>query len=391
MKRPADTSGESAQVDADVAVVGSGLAGAMLAVELSRHIHVCLVSAPDAGGAELESDGYISAGYELTDLAAIGDARRGAAAWRLWARRHGLAQSSGPVWCALPDRELALREWRWAEAGLAVTESEAGPPRPFDTGPAASGTVLRLPDDLILEPQDVYRRLAQDLGVDVLSVAEADPLVFGEKVHGVEAVKATGEPVHVSAELVVLAAGVDSYRMLSGLAAHGSGGLRRTAYEQRRLGAVAQRLVLHIDGALPLVSGWFGPLRVAAHPAPDTSDVRWQVTDLSARPTVIDASRWASVTTPPTAQLAADSLAARLLALAPDLRPIRDQLAWAHRIDQGAARPAESGPGSAPLVTDLPPGAERPSLVFLPPVPPNQLVIQVDAALERILDRRSRS
>src|SRR5262249_12096883 len=93
----------------DVLVIGAGIQGLYLARELSRTYSVCVVADPSVASGTLESDGYLSAGYDGNDANRAQPARRAAAWWRLWAESNGVPFELDPAWYVIPSSELATR------------------------------------------------------------------------------------------------------------------------------------------------------------------------------------------------------------------------------------------------------------------------------------------
>ena len=122
----------------DVLVIGAGIQGLYIARELSHTYSVCVVSDPAVVSSTLESDGYLSAGYDGNDVNRVQPARRAAAWWRLWAESNEVPFEQAPAWYVVAPGDLGTRTRLWSDATLSATQAE-------DLPSAARGRLPRGP------------------------------------------------------------------------------------------------------------------------------------------------------------------------------------------------------------------------------------------------------
>ena len=99
---PADLDGDLA---VDVLVIGAGHPGAVHRPRGGADLLGVRGLRPGHGRRRtLESDGYLSAGYDGNDVNRIQPARRAAAWWRLWAESNGVGVRAEPTWYVVAPR-----------------------------------------------------------------------------------------------------------------------------------------------------------------------------------------------------------------------------------------------------------------------------------------------
>ncbi len=156
---PDDLDGDLA---VDVLVIGAGIQGLYIAREVAKTYSVCVVADPAMATGTLESDGYLSAGYDGNDVNRIQPARRAAAWWRLWAESNGVAFDPEPTWFVVPRDELSSRTRLWTDAALGVTQADELP-APFAEGSLATDVPFQTETDVVINPAVLLTELRRDI------------------------------------------------------------------------------------------------------------------------------------------------------------------------------------------------------------------------------------
>ena len=260
---PGDLDGDLA---VDVLVIGAGIQGLYIAREVAKTYSVCVVSDPATSSGTLESDGYLSAGYDGNDVNRIQPARRAAAWWRLWAESNGVAFDPEPAWFVVPRDELSSRTRLWTDAALGVTQVDELPPL-FADGSLGQDVPFHLETDVVINPAVVLTELRRDIADRCL---EGEVVRFGlftdEAIDDVQ-VQVGDVLVPIVARFVVVAAGVGNADLLTKLSSRFSDQARRKSSKELVDACQAVRIQYEIcvRGQLPALNGRFGPFIVASH------------------------------------------------------------------------------------------------------------------------------
>ncbi len=264
----------------DVLVVGGGIQGLYIARELSRTYSVCVVSDPSVASSTLESDGYLSAGYDGNDANRIQPARRAAAWWRLWAESNGVPFDADPAWYVVAPPDLSRRTRLWTDATLSSTQVDDLPPV-FGAGSLSRDIPFRVETDIVMNPATLVTHLRQ--GIESRCI-DGEVVRFGlftdDAIDDVQ-VQVGDQLVPIVARYVVLAAGVGNADLLTKLAARFSDQAKRKASKELVAGCQAVRVQYQLvlrGPDLPVVSGRFGDFVVASHALINSNDNVWVVT-----------------------------------------------------------------------------------------------------------------
>ncbi len=272
---PGDVDGDLA---VDVLVIGAGIQGLYIAREVAKTYSVCVVSDPTMASATLESDGYLSAGYDGNDVNRIQPARRAAAWWRLWAESNQVAFDPEPTWFVVSSDELSARTRLWSDAALTVTQADELPPM-FADGSLADGVAFRTETDVVINPAVLLGELRRAIADRCL---EGEVVRFGlftdEAIDDVQ-VQVGDVLVPIVARFVVLAAGVGNADLLTKLSSRLSDQARRKSSKELVDSCQAVRIQYEIcvRGDLPSLSGRFGPFTVASHAGASDGTRTWVI------------------------------------------------------------------------------------------------------------------
>jgi glycine/D-amino acid oxidase-like deaminating enzyme len=372
----------------DVLVIGAGIQGLYLARELSRAYSVCVVADPSVASGTLESDGYLSAGYDGNDANRAQPARRAAAWWRLWAESNGVPFELDPAWYVIPPSELTTRTRYWGDATLSVTQTDALPPI-FAGGCLDGDTPFRVDTDVVINPATLLMRLRHGIEDRCL---QGEVVRFGlvsdDAIDHVQ-VQIGDAVVPIVPRFVVLAAGVGNADLLTKLGARFGDQAKRKSSKELADGsqAVRAQYELCVRGPeLPVVNGRFEELLVATHTLSGSGENVWVVT-----PPVDDAR-----TTLGAANLRFDlsidrgvvaALVQRLFAMAPALEKQSADLRWSVYVTRRTQHPALATPDTSTVAQPVPAKLEKFGIdAFLAVWPSHLAYAQFvgDAVAERI-------
>jgi glycine/D-amino acid oxidase-like deaminating enzyme len=324
----------------DVLIIGAGIQGLYLARELSRTYSVCVVADPAMASATLESDGYLSAGYDGNDVNRIQPARRAAAWWRLWAESNEVPFERGPTWFVLPPDELSSRTRMWSDAALAATQVDQLPPV-FGAGSLSDHVPFHTDTDVVINPARLLTELRKGIAGRCL---EGEVVRFGlftdEAIDDVQ-VQVGEVLVPIVARFVVLAAGVGNADLLTKLSSRFSDQARRKSSKVLVDGcqAVRSQYQLCLRGDLPAVSGHVGSFTVASHATGPPDRRTWVVS-----PPVDDALTTLGPTNtrfdPPIDAATVAGYVEELLAASPALAEQAGELEWAVYVTRRAEHPS---------------------------------------------------
>jgi glycine/D-amino acid oxidase-like deaminating enzyme len=374
----------------DVLVIGGGIQGLYIARELSRTYSVCVVSDPAVASSTLESDGYLSAGYDGTDVNRIQPARRAAAWWRLWAESNGVPFDHEIPWYVVPPAELSSRTRLWTDATLAATQVDDLPPV-FGAGTLSRDIPFRVGTDLVINPATLLAQLRD--GIESRCI-EGEVVRFGlftdDVIDDVQ-VQVGDRLVPIVARFVVLAAGVGNADLLTKLSARFSSQARRKASKELVAGCqavrVQHRLVLR-GRDLPDLSGRFGDLCVVSHRAAGSDDQVWVVSPpIDDSQTILGSAnlRFEAPIDPAVVSATVE----RLLAMSPALEKQADDLRWAVYTTRRTQHPALGGPDPSSVAQPVPAKLEKFGLESFLAVWPSHLAYAQfvgDSVTERIAE-----
>lgn len=266
-------------IGVDVLVIGAGIQGLYVARSLSRRYSVCVLHDPAVESETLQSQGYISAGYDGDDVMRVQPARRAAGYWRLWAETHGVAHDHAPALYAVPPQEHVTRPAMWSDATLPF--SPAGSlPSIFSGGSLEDHLPYVAESDVVLNPAAVLNALREELEpICVNGTVVRFGLVGDSAVDHVQ-VEIDDQVVPIVPRFVVLAAGVGNANLLAMIGKRFNDQSRRKDAQElaRASQAVRRSYLICIRGRdLPMVNGWFGGLKIATHPLTSSDDVVWLV------------------------------------------------------------------------------------------------------------------
>lgn len=263
----------------DVLVIGAGIQGLYVAQSLRRRYSVCVLSDPAVEPETLQSQGYLSAGYDGNDAMRAQPARRAAGYWRLWAESNGVAHDYVPSLYVVPPEEQFSRPALWTDATLPYAEADALPDV-FAGGALGDGTPYVVESDVVMNPATVLNALRADVDdCCVTGSVVRFGLATDTAVDHVQ-IEVDDRIVPVVPRYVLLAAGVGNANLLSMIGKRFRDHARRKdAQDLARMSqAVRRSYLLCVRGRqLPLVSGWFGGLSVVAHPMTSRDEVVWLV------------------------------------------------------------------------------------------------------------------
>jgi len=266
-------------IGVDVLVIGAGIQGLYVARSLSRRYSVCVLSDPAVESETLQSQGYISAGYDGNDAMRAQPARRAAGYWRLWAESNDVPHDHTPPVFTVPPEEQFSRPALWSDATLPFVAAE-GLPSIFAGGALADHEAYIVENDIVMNPAMVLNRLRQGLESRCLT---GTVLRFGlaadAAVDHVQ-VEIDEQIVPIVPRYVVLASGVGNATLLSMIGKRFNDQTRRKEGQEmaRRSQAVRRSYLLCARGRdLPLVSGCFGGLVIVAHRLSADDEVVWLV------------------------------------------------------------------------------------------------------------------
>jgi len=373
----------------DVLVIGAGIQGLYIAREVAKTYSVCVVSDPATTSSTLESDGYLSAGYDGNDVNRIQPARRAAAWWRLWAESNQVPFEPGPTWYVVTPDELSRRTRLWTDAALAVTQSDGLPPL-FAGGSLADHVAFRTETDLVVDPAVVLTELRRDIADRCL---EAEVVRFGlftdEAIDDVE-IEVGGALVPVVARFVVLAAGVGNADLLTKLSSRLSDHVRRKSAKELVDASQAVRLQyqLCLRGDLPDVSGRFGHLTVTSHHVGPGDRRVWVIS-----PPVDDARTTLGPTNtrfdPPIDGPTVAAVVEDLLAAGPGLVEQAGTLEWSVYVSRRAQHPSMATPDTSGVAQPVPAKLEKLDLEGFLAVWPSHLAYAQfvgDSVAERVAE-----
>jgi glycine/D-amino acid oxidase-like deaminating enzyme len=266
-------------IGVDVLVIGAGIQGLYVARSLSRRYSVCVVNDPAVESETLQSQGYISAGYDGNDAMRAQPARRAAGYWRLWAESNGVAHDYAPPHFVVPADQQFSRPVMWTDATLPY-EQLTEVPEVFAGGTIASGVPYTIANDVVVNPGAVLNRLRK--GLESLCLT-GSVLRFGlaadAAIDHVE-IEVDERVIPIVPRYVVLAAGVGNATLLSMIGKRFNDQSRRKDAQglARASQAIQRSYLLCLRGRdLPLLSGWFGGYCIAAHPLSSSDDIAWLV------------------------------------------------------------------------------------------------------------------
>jgi hypothetical protein len=313
----------------DVLVIGAGIQGLYIAREVAKTYSVCVLADPDLATATLESDGFLSAGYDGNDVARIQPARRAAGWWRLWAESNQVAFEPGFTWYGVGLGEVAERTRLWNDAGLVATPADELPPV-FSGGSLAHDAAFRTDADLVIDPAVLLTELRRPIEDRFVAGEVVRFGLFTDDAIDDVAVQVGDRLVPIVPRFVVLAAGAGNAELLGKLSARFFDQARRTSSKELVEASQAVRIQyqLCLRGALPPVSGRFGAFTVAAHTTGPGSRRTWVVSapvDDSLTTTGAANTRFQ----PPVDPAAVADILRELRAASPDLDKQAADLDWA--------------------------------------------------------------
>ena len=374
----------------DVLVIGGGIQGLYLARELSRSYSICVVSDPSIPTGTLESDGYLSAGYDGNDANRAQPARRAAAWWRLWAESNGVPFEVDPAWYVIPPAELVSRTRFWTDATLSATQTDALPPI-FAGGCLDGDTPFRVDTDAVINPATLLMRLRH--GIEdrcVQGQVVRFGLVSDDAIDHVQ-VQVGDDVVPIVPRFVVLTAGVGNADLLAKLGARFSDQAKRKSSKELADGcqAVRAQYELCVRGPdLPVVNGRFEELVIATHTLTGSDDRVWVVSPPvdDARTTLGQANlRFElSIDRPVVA-----SLVQRLFAMAPALEKQSGDLRWSVYVARRTQHPVLATRDTSAVAQPVPAKLEKFGIESFLAVWPSHLAYAQfvgDAVAERIAD-----
>ena len=374
----------------DVLVIGAGIQGLYLARELSRTYSVCVVGDPSVATGTLESDGYLSAGYDGNDANRAQPARRAAAWWRLWAESNGVPFELDPAWYVIPPAELVARTRFWSDATLSVTQTDALPPS-FAGGCLDSDTPFRVDTDVVINPATLLMRLRHGIeGRCLQGEVVRFGLVSDDAIDHVQ-VQVGEVLVPIVPRYVVLAAGVGNADLLAKLGARFADQAKRKSSKELADGcqAVRAQYELCLRGPdLPVVNGRFEELLIATHSLTGSGENVWVVTP------PVDDSRTtlgpANLRFEPAVDRAVVAgLVQRLFAMAPALERQSGDLRWSVYVTRRTQHPSMAARDTSSVAQPVPAKLEKFGLEAFMAVWPSHLAYAQfvgDAVAERIAD-----
>jgi glycine/D-amino acid oxidase-like deaminating enzyme len=266
-------------IGVDVLVIGAGIQGLYVARSLSRRYSVCVLSDPAVESETLQSQGYISAGYDGNDANRAQPARRAAGYWRLWAESNGVDHDYAPERFVVPADEQFSRPRLWTDAMLPFTQLDEVPPI-FEGGSISTGVAYSVDNDVVMNPASVLNKLREGLEPCCIT---GSVLRFGlaadAAVDHVQ-VEVDERMVPIVPRFVVLAAGVGNATLLSMIGKRfNDQTLRKDGQDLARTSqAIRRSHLLCIRGReLPLLSGTYGGFSIVAHPMTASDDNVWLV------------------------------------------------------------------------------------------------------------------
>jgi len=381
---PADSERDLA---VDVLVIGAGIQGLYLARELSRTYAVCVVEDPTTNSATLESDGYLSGGYDGNDVNRIQPARRAAAWWQLWAESNEVPVEPGPTWYVVEPDDLSRRTRLWTDAALAATQADELPPV-FAGGSLADHTPFRTETDVVIDPAVVLTELRRAVQDRCLSGEVVRFGLFTDDVIDDVEVQVGDTLVPIVARYVVLAAGVGNADLLIKLSSRFNDQARRKSTRELvdTCQAVRLQYQLCLRGDLPAVSGRFGSFSVASHATGPGDQRTWVVS-----PAVDDSLTTLGPTNtrfePPIDAVVVAGLVDQLLAASPALAARAGELQWSIYVSRRAQHPSVAAADASTVATPVPAKLEKLGLEGFLAVWPSHLAYAQfvgDSVAERI-------
>lgn len=373
----------------DVLVIGAGIQGLYIAREVAKTYSVCVVADPAQSSATLESDGYLSAGYDGNDVNRIQPARRAAGWWRLWAESNQVPFDADPTWYVVAADESSARTRLWADAALGVTPADDLPPV-FGGGSLADAAAFRTDSDLVINPATVLTELRRDIADRCL---EGEVVRFGLFTDlAIDDVQVqVGEVlVPIVARYVVVAAGVGNADLLTKLSSRLSNHDRRKAAKELvdRCQAVRNQYQLCLRGNLPAVSGHFGGFQVASHATGPGDQRTWVVSPpIDDRLTTVGPAN--TRFDPPVDAEVVGQTVGQLLAASPELARQASQLDWAVYVSRRTQHPSLAGADTSTVAQPVPAKLEKLGLEGFLAVWPSHLAYAQfvgDSVAERVAE-----
>ena len=378
----------AADLDVDVLIVGGGVLGHYLAVELAGRYTVCLLTPPDGRSESLESDGLLSAGYLGNDVGRMQAARRAAGYWRLWAEANDIATDAAPSRLLVPARAEVPQVRFWLDAALHV-ERDGLVPAAFRGGSVGGYVDFRALDDVVVDPGSMAQALRARVASCCVTGTVTDVVLAND--NAIDAVEADigGRIVPIVARYTVFAADAANADLLARIASRTrrSSSRRMRAETARTCQAVRKQRQLLVRGpGLPLMTASFDGMQVVAHPV-GGPDVAWVVSD------VIDDT----ATTlgpedlrfgPPLDRTAAADFLERTLDASPLLAEQAAMCRWGMRVRRKTEHPMMAGPDVGEVGRPSPSRVEAMALegfLALWPGHVSYSVIVADVAVERII------
>ncbi len=383
------SAGPDGDLSVDVLVVGAGIQGLYVARSLQRSYSVCVLSDPAVTSETLDAVGYVSAGYEGNDAARMQPARRAAGYWRLWAESNGVPAGYAPAHFAVPASEALSRPRLWVDATLQHTRLD-GLPEPFAGGSLEGDPVYALGDDVVLNPGEVLARLRDGLEPSCLHGSIVRFVLAGDAAIDHVQVEVGEDMVTIAPRYVVLAAGVGNAALLGMLGKRfRDTSSRRDRLETARTSQAVRRatVVCARGDDLPLVSGWFGGLCIAAQPL-HGGGVSWLISaPIDDDQTLLgpDDTRFEPAVPSPVVAGTVE----RLFAMAPMFEHRAGELQWAAYTGRRVQHPSLAGSAAAQVATPVPAKLETFGLEAFLALWPSHLgysMILGDVAAERIAD-----
>ena len=266
-------------IGVDVLVIGAGIQGLYVARSLSRRYSVCVLSDPAVESETLQSQGYISAGYDGNDANRAQPARRAAGYWRLWAESRGVAHDYSPARFVVPADEPFSRPRVWADAMLPFTQLDEMPPI-FGRGSLANGVTYAIENDVVMNPASVLNKLREGLEPNCITGSVLRVGLAADAAVDHVQVEIDERMVPIVPRFVVLAAGVGNATLLSMIGKRFNDQTRRKDGQEmaRTSQAIRRTPLLCIRGReLPLISGTYGGFSIVAHPLTSSDDNVWLV------------------------------------------------------------------------------------------------------------------
>lgn len=378
----------------DVLIIGGGIQGLYVARSLAGRYSVCVLSDPATPVETLDSLGYISAGYEGNDAVRMQPARRSAGYWRLWAQSNGVPHDYATPYYVVPPAEEVSRPRLWSDAALNFRRVDRLP-EVFAAGSLWEGTPYVVEDDVVINPARLLANLYEGLEDCCISGSIVRFGLSGDEAIDHVQVEMGERLVPIVPRFTVLAAGVGNATLLGMLGKRFSDqAVRKERQEVARSSqAVRRSTVISIRGRdLPLVSGWYDGLCLAAHPLSGDGERVWliapPVDDAQTKLGPDDLRFELSVES----SLVASTLE-RLFTMTPEIRRMAGSLRWNAYVGRRTQHPSLAAPEISDVAQPVPAKLESFGLDAFLALWPSHLgysMVLGDVAAERIADNLGR-